>query len=1007
MGKAKEPQGGRQYDFREQYSLDKKWIQRPRASNGIPGLTYGEDAHTGNEILLKHWQKSTTDNDSLRTLWANEVRQLNTLIAYPDSRDFIIPMITSGEDSRGFYLVLDPGLRTPLQEHLRSDGPANWIKRPRRVQNRAIIWNNAIRVAKGISVLHRYGILHRNLDEMSIFTDGGDTPDFQLTGFEWSIRLHTSLNTNKATYRPPIDGRPYTFNDDWKKFGLLFCKIFGIDPSSFIRGQSKAAEAFLPSEKELLRTLIRGRSADVIDESYVISRITDIQTEIAGKTDYSESALKLSVKLGTGSILTSRLIEASDNVFTMEDSIAQLDFIEADIGNGVLYELKSDRPGEDPKLLIHGRNLTYVLRKFSPRQGTPSWDVAYCENAYRRPPSIKSIQLRRSLGKASIELKDPTTIRREWATLVGTSRNWLSFLNDGQRDFSSKQDERFYLAFVLLQSIKTLFEEAKACPVRAIKIDNGLLEVAVRTDPERSDLYKALDLESPAAFLKTALLDDSTSTEEDWIVEELQGNKEPSLVGTWQFSRAYEDGKGQTVYCFESDTSGPPLSDNLLIRPKTDLAEAKQARRQMKALSTLREHQELLEVMEEPRKHLRKSGDGPLSAEAISNLDIAKQKALISIWNTLPVILVQGPPGVGKTHLVRELLRQRFIREPYSRVLISAQSHHAVDHVLEGYLKDHNNKNDNLIIRSRSSSSIFYESELDIRNVAKNTSKRFLDSALLDQLPDQIKRKCIDSLSKNNSSSAGMEKSELRALESLLLKAANIVFATTNSYDIERLLEDQAFFDHVIIEESAKANGLELSSPMMLSHRRLLIGDHKQLPPFDEEKIIKLLLSKEKVSSALSAGTDALSNAFRVAGLQDIIDELQDTSSSESFGDLCDNASSLFGLFERLISREYGRRANITNPVALQLTTQHRMHPDIARLVSHVFYESELETSPEAVSKFSKNRPFKHKRIPAGDEKPITFINLPYSQIQVGHTEAEQHPPFSNPPRSGEHCFLY
>jgi hypothetical protein len=997
MTTGKEDQNKKQKGFRDQYALEGTWVQRPKASTGRPGIKYGEDESSGNEIVLKQWQKSTEDNDSLRSLWANEVRQLNTLIAYPASRDLIVPMVTSGEDHRGFYLVLDPGLRTSLHEHQNSARPSNWIRHPRRVQNRAIIWANAARIAKGIGVLHRHGILHRNLDEMSIFTDGGETPDFQLTGFEWSIRLHTSPSINKKSYSHQANSKPYTFNDDWKKFGFLFCKIFDLDPNSFIRGQSKNAEAFLPSEKELLRTLIRGKGADVIDESLITSRIADIQTEIAGSTDYSENALKLAVKLGKGSMLSSRIVEAADNAFTAENNVAQLDFIEADIGDAILYEVKSHRSDGKSQLLLQGRNLTYRLSKFSPRQGTPSWDVAYCENANRQPPNLKLVQLRRPLRKISIELKSPITIKRDWATLVGTSRNWSSFLNDGQGEANSKKDERFYLAFVLLQSIKTLFEEAKACPVRVIKSETGILEVAVRTDNERSDLYTSLDLDSPAALLKTYLSDDSGSTEEDWIVEELSGKQIPTFVGNWQFSHLFEDQKGQTIYCFQSATSPPPISDNLLIRPITDMAEAQQAKRQMKALSALREHLELLEVMEEPRKELRTSGDPSLSIDSSNKLDTPKQDALNTIWNTLPAVLVQGPPGVGKTHLVRELLRQRFYYEPYSRILISAQSHHAVDHVMEGYLKDHGANSESLVIRSKSTKSLFNESQWEIRQVAKNTGKNFLSSELFSQLPKELKERCTESFPETNENYAKAEKSELRALENLLLKAANVVFTTTNSYDIERLIDDQSYFDHVIIEEAAKANGLELSAPMMLSHRRLLIGDHKQLPPFDEEKIIRLLSSKEKVSTALSSGTNALSTAFRASGLQDIIDDLQDVSNGTDFGDLCDNARSLFSLFERLVTREFDRKANLTNPIALRLTTQHRMHPEIASLVSQTFYESKIETSDEAKSKFSSDIHFKNTKISSNDDKPITFINLPYSPRQVGYKPAELHPPFSNP----------
>nr|WP_245215180.1 AAA domain-containing protein [Pseudomonas aeruginosa] len=65
---------------------------------------------------------------------------------------------------------------------------------------------------------------------------------------------------------------------------------------------------------------------------------------------------------------------------------------------------------------------------------------------------------------------------------------------------------------------------------------------------------------------------------------------------------------------------------------------------------------------------------------------------------TLPV---QGPPGVGKTHLVTTLVKQIFEKEPDSRVLLSAQSHATVQHLYHEIEKTElsSSKSDTLIIR--------------------------------------------------------------------------------------------------------------------------------------------------------------------------------------------------------------------------------------------------------------------------------------------------------------------
>ena len=80
-----------------------------------------------------------------------------------------------------------------------------------------------------------------------------------------------------------------------------------------------------------------------------------------------------------------------------------------------------------------------------------------------------------------------------------------------------------------------------------------------------------------------------------------------------------------------------------------------------------------------------------------------------------------------------------------------------------------------------------------------------------------------------------------RSFEALVLQSANILFSTTNSGDLARLIEDGAQFDWTIVEEAAKATGPELLAPLLLSMRRLLIGDHNQLPPFYTDRIAEFL----------------------------------------------------------------------------------------------------------------------------------------------------------------------
>ena len=72
-----------------------------------------------------------------------------------------------------------------------------------------------------------------------------------------------------------------------------------------------------------------------------------------------------------------------------------------------------------------------------------------------------------------------------------------------------------------------------------------------------------------------------------------------------------------------------------------------------------------------------------------------------------------------------------------------------------------------------------------------------------------------------------------RDTDNLLLRSSDVTLATASSYVIEEMIADGDQFDWVIIEEAARANGAELVGALLLGNRRVMIGDHKQLSPFD------------------------------------------------------------------------------------------------------------------------------------------------------------------------------
>ena len=111
-------------------------------------------------------------------------------------------------------------------------------------------------------------------------------------------------------------------------------------------------------------------------------------------------------------------------------------------------------------------------------------------------------------------------------------------------------------------------------------------------------------------------------------------------------------------------------------------------------------------------------------------------------------------------------------------------------------------------------------------------------------------------------------------------------------------------FDLCIVDEASKATPTELMVPMANARQWVLVGDEKQLPPFLDPELVKT----EFLERRDLARDDVDERLFAALG------------------------------------------ANLPSASVSVLTHQHRMHQDIGRLVSDVFYGGALKSTPREIS---------------------------------------------------------
>jgi hypothetical protein len=709
----------------------------------------------------------------------------------------------------------------------------------------------------------------------------------------------------------------------------------------------------------------------------------------------------------------------------MDDIDAQLAFVRDDLAESpMLIALRPWVATDPPRLVLRGRHLNYQLREYRlPRQqAEATWDFAYCDGVDLHPPAHVNILGHLELNSNSLNLMPNSIAAKCLPRLRGKLTSW----NELRRQLTiataaPSRDQQVHRALTLTQFLDALYAAADVFPVQimrqnekadALDDDSVVLKLKTRRDSDRDALSNALGLKAAPIRMDAALLGDNVR-EEGWILTDTKSLGERSAHDTeWQFQRRQQKTGSAPEYVFTGPSSVPLLDDAFLV-PAGSVGRDVQFRRRLKALRALKDHIELLTMLSDPRNRILDSHDKLKEDEAFNDLDVPKQDALRELTDTVPLYLVQGPPGVGKTRLVRDLVRRRFDDEPTTRILLAAQSNAAVDHLmdeLDALLKNVP-KEVPLVVRCRSKESANSDSPFEIGTQSQQILVRLLESRLAAAASPKIQRglKQLAAAATPHSGGAveqvsppreqtGRPAREVRAFESVVVRAANVVFATTNSGELERLIDERAQFDWAIVEEAGKAAGGELLSPLLLSHRRLMIGDHKQLPPFGSDQVSDLLKEPASVTKVLQAGEEFIGRSLRDPTTEEILDEIE-----EEEGDLpalCSEAIRVLTLFEGIIEKEFQRQASRSRgrPIAKKLTAQHRMHPIIAELVSRCFYDNELKTDTKREEKFKREKPpfttLDQKRLPT---HPIVVVDMPYLQDTIGMTKAERLPRWHNP----------
>ena len=295
------------------------------------------------------------------------------------------------------------------------------------------------------------------------------------------------------------------------------------------------------------------------------------------------------------------------------------------------------------------------------------------------------------------------------------------------------------------------------------------------------------------------------------------------------------------------------------------------------------------------------------------NLNGEQQEAVWKALAAKDMVLVQGPPGTGKTTVISEIIWQMVQEDENAKVLISSQSHLAVDNVLERLYKKNAIRPLRLASSTHASRSIEPEGRKYFEEVIHNWANAAPRSEAESQNPNtvgdwmvrvaqqvksedpfsEVQKRWQDCLCHPEPDQKGF-------FVELYLDCVNVVAATClecGRKDFKELYGEG--FDCVIIDEASKATPPEMLLPLVVGKKVVIIGDHKQLPPMVDH--------------------ETLDEALRHLGADDLAQDLEYAVKTSQFEKLFEGAD---------------------DSIKVTLRTQYRMHEAIMKVINP-FYQEE------------------------------------------------------------------
>lgn len=937
-------------------------------------------------VAVKEFNRGPIEADILAESFRRETLALQEL-KHPG----IVELLDSGKDeTTGNYFLVLEWMEKDLTTLLKESPPEDWDS----------FWKAiGLPTLEALAFSHSRGIIHRDIKPSNILV-GSDgklkLADFGISKLKSYLQPSITLKEfgSRAFTPPEVDDGSHTYTRDVFSFGVLVLKCLTNVELIDYKNISSTLEAF-NAPSEILEIIERAVSLDPVERQHNADVLLAEINAIQGKT--KTAAIK---KRPCFLELTPRCLERLRNELKISSEVEIKNLILEDINNesgcGIRpYKFKeeADDPDSEDHYEIYGISYRYHIKVDQRRNYLVifnAWSTSYSQLEQRRERAwILPYEFK--LGKP-LNLSEAKEVIQELQDAVIEHEDNLKEQED------EKEKQRIFQVWWDILKAKSDWEKNREKPIKyeGCTRDGNRVTFELSELPEDDLAGQPRHVTNPKGI---SILGGD--------VEQVIGDKLILYIKYGESERLPQSGE------LRFDTRAAEVALN----------------RQKNALDAIRfdrgVRSDIRQLLVNPQEV--RIPDLEVDVQFVQSLNQSQEEVVKAALSTEDFLIVQGPPGTGKTTFITEVVLQILNQEPDTRILLSSQTHVAIDNALERIkVKDPNLKLLRIGNHERVSENVHsllleeqmeqwresaiakgqefidnwsaqrgisgHNSEIatlfqEMRNLgikietfreevnawkqdldeilAINYDTENPDSLLETNIPNDKLEECqsieveINILRQHLKEARQQQKEKAKQLKELtgisinqLLRLSveeieeqinqlidqnnsdskmlqNLLkiqtewfeqFGRNDKFNIPLIKRSQVVagtcigipkeiqdieFDLCIVDEASKATATEVLVPMARSHRWILVGDPKQLPPF-----------KDEVSR----------NSAFLEEYELTQDDIRET------------------LFDRLLR-------TLPDGCHKMLTIQHRMVAPIGNLVSKCFYEGQLKSARTDIDK--------------------------------------------------------